>query len=198
MAPFASATDEAYRQYALGVAYEALGYGADTTEETLKYLEQAASHYNNAIDANPKEAYFTRSYESIIFRGKNAEAPLTRVQAALVQYQKQQEYAAKATSAEGGSVAGGKGGDFAAGEAAMTNASVIEMLGAGLPDEVIITSVDAAKSRALDVSPKGLIQLSQAKASKKLIQHLQAASNTTVSSQQTARKSAVKTSSTKQ
>src|SRR6185295_1902853 len=51
----ANPVEEAYRQYALGLSYEALGYGADSTETTLRYLEQAAQHYNSSLSLNPKE-----------------------------------------------------------------------------------------------------------------------------------------------
>ena len=56
----------------------------------------------------------------------------------------------------------------------MTNASVIDMLRAGLSEDVIFTSIDSAPKKAFDVTPRGLIQLAEGKASKKLIQHIQA------------------------
>ncbi len=37
--------DESYHQYAMGVAYEALGYSADDLDTSLKYLEKAAMLY---------------------------------------------------------------------------------------------------------------------------------------------------------
>ena len=51
------------------------------------------------------------------------------------------------------------------------------MLHAGLGEDVIITSIRSAPATAFDVSPKGLIQLSQAKASSNLIQTIQAAAS---------------------
>ncbi|MGH9423470.1 MAG: hypothetical protein ACRD3J_26080, partial [Thermoanaerobaculia bacterium] len=44
---------------------------------------------------------------------------------------------------------------------------------AGLPEEVITTTIDSSAHRALDASPKGLIQLSDAKASPALLRHVQ-------------------------
>jgi hypothetical protein len=174
LAPFAAATDEAYRQYALGVAYEAVGYGADDLDTTLKYLEQASVHYNNAVDAHPKEGYFTKAYESIVFRGRAAQAPLARVQSALVQYQKLKEFS-NTVAQRSTTATGAKGTDLAGDDPqAMTNASVIEMLRAGLPEDVIVTSIDSTSNNSFDVSPKGLIQLSEAKASKRVMQHIQA------------------------
>lgn len=175
--PLSKPTDEAYRQYALGVAYEALGYGADDVDTTLKYLEQASVHYNNAVETHPKESYFTKPYQAI-FGSKSAQAPIGRVQAALVQYQRFKEFADSiaARPGAGGSITGAKGGVGGAVEdGAMTNEALIEMLRAGLPEEVILTSVDTAPKTAFDVSPRGLIQLSEAKASKKILQRVQAA-----------------------
>lgn len=177
MSPLPKPLDEAYRQYALGVAYEALGYSAEEIDQTLKYLEQASEHYNNAVDANPKEGYFTKAYQGLLRSSQTAEAPLTRVQAALVQYQRIKQFDERATPERrsGTAVAGAKGLGAAAPAAdAVTNESIIDMLRAGLPEEVILTSLDSAAHTALDASPHGLIELSNAKASKKLIQRVQA------------------------
>ena len=45
---------------------------------------------------------------------------------------------------------------------AMTNADVIEMIRAGLSDNVIIGSIRQAKARKFDTSPTSLIELKQA------------------------------------
>lgn len=173
MTPLAKPVDESYRQYALGVAHEALGYGAEDADTTLKYLEQASVHYNNAVDTHPKESYFTKAYDAI-FTSKAAEAPLTRVQSALVQYQRMKEFAEATATRSAGRTTGAKGDLSAAGdEDTVTNASVVDMLRAGLSEDVIFTSINSAKKASFDVTPKGLIQLAEAKASKKLIQHIQ-------------------------
>jgi hypothetical protein len=183
MPPFAKPLDEAYRQYALGVAYEAQGYSAEDYNDTLKYLEQASTHYNNAVDTNPKEGYFTKAYQSILFSSKSAEAPIARVQAAQAQYQvlKQNNEQAAAMASGGKSAAGPSGGKSVTSSSAasvpddaLTNDGVIDMLRAGLPEEVILTSIDSAAHTAFDVTPKGLIQLADAKASKRVMQHIQA------------------------
>ncbi len=198
--PLANPLDEAYRQYALGVAYEALGYGADDTETTLKYLEQASTHYNNAVDANPKEGYFTKGYSG--FFGGTATPPITRVQEATVQYQKLKEFEDSLTAeAKGGAPAtGGKGlpisgggGTPAVASDALTNDGVVEMLRAGLPEEVILTSIDSAAHTAFDVTPKGLIQLADAKASKRVIQRIQAVATQAKSAPKTSTPARAKT-----
>lgn len=173
MPAFAKPVDESYRQYALGVAYEALGYGAEDADTTLKYLEQASVHYNNAVDTHPKENYFTKSYDAI-FTSKSAEAPLTRVQSALVQYQRMKEFTEAIATRSAGTQTGSKGDlGTAVDDDTVSNASVIDMLRAGLSEDVIFTSINSAKKTSFDVTPKGLIQLAAAKASKKLIQHIQ-------------------------
>ncbi|MGH9423796.1 MAG: hypothetical protein ACRD3J_27725, partial [Thermoanaerobaculia bacterium] len=106
--------DESYHQYAQGVAYEALAYSSDDFDAALKYLEKAATFYNDAAEANPKEVNFILSSKpsSLLGRAETAaghmvpvlaqhkgekkqpvilQAPLGRVQAALVQYQKLKE-----------------------------------------------------------------------------------------------------------
>jgi hypothetical protein len=172
--PLKNPADEAYRQYALGVAYEAQGYAAEDNDTTLKYLEQASVHYNNAVETNPKEGYFTKPYQSVIFSSRNAEAPISRVSSALVQYQKLKEFADTIAAKTPG--ARGSKGDFGApADDAVTNQSVIDMVRAGLPDDVILTSIDSSKSVAFDVTPKGLIQLADAKVGKRIIQRIQAA-----------------------
>lgn len=180
--------DEAYHQYAMGVAYEALGYSADDLDTSLKYLEKSAMLYNLAAEANPKEVNFILSSKpsSLLNRTQTTasrmipfmpqhkdekraailQAPLGRVQAALVQYQKLKEASGgrkgpsdKSTPAEAG---------------ALTNDSIIDMLRAGISEEIITTTIDSAPRRDLDVTPKGLIQLSEAKASTTLLHHIQA------------------------
>lgn len=196
--PFRNPLDEAYRQYALGVAYEALGYGAEDPDTTLKYLEQASTHYNNAVDTNPKEGYFTKPYESVLFRNTKATAPIARVQEALSQYQKLKEFAESSGGAGQQVSGGGKSMPTVArvDADALTNDSVVDMLRAGLPEEVILTSVDSAAHTAFDVTPKGLIQLADAKASKRVIQRIQAVATQAKSTPRTSTPGKAKTKKT--
>jgi len=165
--------DESYRQYALGVAYEALGYAAEEPADTLKYLEQASAYYNKALETNSGEKYFTQAYDSLL-GNKKAAAPLERVQTALANYRKiknfQEQYASLQAAAQQ-SVSGGKALDAKAD--VMDNGAVIRMVRAGLPAEVILTSIDTAASPSFDVSPLGLVALSEAQVDHKIIQRLQ-------------------------
>jgi len=186
--------EEAYRQYALGLSYEALGYGADNTETTLRYLEQAAQHYNSALSMNPKEDYFSKAYggsvlasmgksslnvlrgasgqEPIDTSRRQAQAPLQRVQTAMKKYQtliSQNEIrGAKATDV--GAKALGSGGSQPQG---MTNGDVISMIKSGVPEEIVLNAIESAGECAFNTSPAGLIELSKAKVGKEILKRIQ-------------------------
>jgi hypothetical protein len=172
--PSAKPNDESYRVYAMGVAYEALGYAAEDPVETLKYLEQASTSYNKAIEANPGEKFFAQSYGSILTH-KTATAPLSRVQEALTNYRKlkdfQDQHAAVAAAAVADDVSGGK--SLEAKAQAVDNSAVIKMTRAGLPNGVILTTIDTAPKPSFDVSPQALIALSEAQVDKAIIQRMQ-------------------------
>jgi hypothetical protein len=72
--PLPRPVDDAYRLYDVGVAYEALGYAADSDTSAIKYLQQAAIQYGKAIDQNPSEKYFLQ--------------PQRRIETALAHYSK--------------------------------------------------------------------------------------------------------------
>ncbi len=65
MAPLAKPTDDAYRFYNIGVAYEALAYQSEDKSATEKFLEKAAINYGKAIDANPGEKQFAEPQSRI-------------------------------------------------------------------------------------------------------------------------------------
>jgi len=58
MTPLPKTTDDAYRLYNIGVAYEALAYQSEDKNATEKFLEKASINYGKAIDANPGEKLF--------------------------------------------------------------------------------------------------------------------------------------------
>jgi hypothetical protein len=74
MAPYKEPRDESYRYYDLGVAYEALGYSAETAEGAKRNLEEAAADYGKAADLNPAERGFLE--------------PQNRIEIALEHYKK--------------------------------------------------------------------------------------------------------------
>lgn len=189
--------EEAYRQYALGLSYEALAYGAESNDTTLRYLEQAAQHYNSALSMNPKEDFFSKPYEGSILtsvgksslnilRGvggqapvdtsrKQAPAPLQRVQMAMKKYQTllSQNEIRSAKVAEVGAKSLGAGTSEPQG---MTNNDVIAMIKGGVPEEIVLNAIDSAEECAFNTSPTGLIELTKAKAGKEVLKRIQAKS----------------------
>jgi hypothetical protein len=195
-APFKGGEDEAYRQYALGLAYEAMSYGADDVATTLRYLERAAQHYNDAINGNPKEDYFFKPHETalavqgwhkvenIVRREdepikKVTQPPLERVQTSLAKYQTIATQQAAYEGVGGGSTAAGAKGLKTAGATAapapgeMTNKDVVDMARAGVDEDLILGAVADAAACSFDLTSKGLIELSKAKVSKIVIKALQ-------------------------
>lgn len=179
--PSPKPADDAYRQYALGTAYEALGYAADEPATTLKYLEQASVYYGKAVETNPGEKYFSQEYESLLGNllksDKKIPPPLQRVQSALVSYRRLKDFqdnyesllASKGAESAKSLDSGGGGG----GADAMDNEDVISMAEAGLEGDIILKAIDSAPRHQFDVSPQGLIGLASAKVDKKIILRIQ-------------------------
>jgi len=178
--PLAKPTDDAYRQYALGTAYEALGYAAEDPDATLRYLEKADSYYSGALDANPQEKYFSQPYKGIL-SSRVFPPPFERVQAALVGYRRLKDFKdglggaqahAQAQASESGgdkSLQGAAGG----GEGRMNNAAVIRMVQAGLGQDIVLQAIASAPHCDFDISANGLIALSEAKVGAPVIRRIQ-------------------------
>ena len=183
--PVKKSHDEAYREYARGLAYEGLGYNAETPLETMRFLEQALQYYTRAIEIKPQEEYFLEPYETsdlnipllgdfgIKRRARYAQAPLDRVRTSMLSYEEIQRF----QDEQGGAViaAGSKAvnGDASAAPAALNNEQVIEMVKAELPLDVIVHSIETCSHQAFDISPQGLIQLNRAGAKPEVIRAVQ-------------------------
>lgn len=76
MTPLPKMTDDAYRLYDIGVAYEALAYQSEDKNATEKFLEKAAINYGKAIDGDPGEKQFAD--------------PQNRIETAVAHYKKLQ------------------------------------------------------------------------------------------------------------
>jgi hypothetical protein len=155
--------DEAYRQYALAVAKEALAYANDDRKEALALLRGALAHYELAVQMNGTEELFRKGYVSLL--ASNAiGVPLSRVNDSVVRYEKwtTARPAAVEPEPEPEIVADG-----------MRNTTVIELAKAGLSDENIKLAIDGADRTAFDVTPEGLIALAKGGVSKSVIAHMQ-------------------------
>lgn len=161
--------DEAFRQYGLAVAKEALGYTTDDRREALELLRKAAAHYELAIQMNGEEELFRKGYVSLL--ASNAiGVPLARINESLARYEKwtsggSTRIASRDTEPEAPVPAAPKQG--------MRNQTVIDLAKAGLSDENIILAIDGAGRTAFDVSPEGLIALAKGGVSKSVIAHMQ-------------------------
>jgi hypothetical protein len=78
-------TEDAYRLYNTGVAYEALAYKAEDPKAAMKYLDEAAIDYGKAIDSRPGEHYFLE--------------PQRRIEEAIAHYKQLEEQGRPAHSA---------------------------------------------------------------------------------------------------
>ena len=187
MTPFPSKSDEAYRLYNIGVAYEALAYSSEDQKAAKKNLENAAINYGKAIDDKPDEKYFL--------------TPQTRIETAIAHYKTLSEqptqlastsststasagstattskssrnsttkttHASGTTTASGSSSSSGSSGGAktsaatkpAAKGPALTNDQVISLVKAGLDEENIIDTIRNAPSVDFDLSVNGEINL---------------------------------------
>lgn len=169
-------TDEAYRQYALGVAKEAMAYRAAEERETLDLLASAADHYSRATTLNPKEKLFSQGYTSL-WTGAETISPLERVRSAMIDYEKLAEYRTELTSGRTprrvASSSGAKPVSDSPAAKPLTNESIVELTTAGLPDENIILAIDGASAVEFDLSTDGLVKLAKAGVSPAVLAHMQ-------------------------
>jgi len=166
--------DEAYRQYALGAAKEAIAYATEDRKEALAMLRNAVAHYEQAISMNGSEELFRKGYVSLL--ASNAiGVPLSRVNDSVAKYEK--------WASGGGTRVASRDPEPDDPEPApppksstkqgMRNQTVIDLAKAGLSDENIMLAIDGAGQTAFDVSPDGLIALAKGGVSKSVIAHMQ-------------------------
>jgi tetratricopeptide (TPR) repeat protein len=130
-------TDDAYRLYDIGVAYEALAYAAEDEKSAMKFLDEAAINYGKAIDDKPAEKYFLE--------------PQKRIETAIAHYRELQEQRRpKVVAAE--AVSASKPAASTAQAKGLTNAQVVAMVKSGMEDDTIMQAVKAAKSASFDLS----------------------------------------------
>lgn len=85
--------EEAYRQYALGLANEAMAYQQNDPAKALEYLRTAESCYQRATLLRPEEKFFTEPYASAWTTGKQS-SPIERVAAGIRTYSRLTDYRA--------------------------------------------------------------------------------------------------------
>lgn len=168
--PMKSAKEEAYRQYALAVAKEALAYTKEDRNEALDMLRAAQSHYETAAASNPGEELFRQGYSSLLSTN-TIGAPGVRVSDSVNRY--------TAWNGSGGITRVASTTPVVASPPAkaassgMRNQTVIDLSKAGLSDDNIIMAIDAAERVDFDVTPNAIIALSKEGVSKGVIAHMQ-------------------------
>ena len=165
--------EEAYRQYALAVAKEAVAYTKEDRKEALDMLRAAASHYEVAAASNPGEELFRQGYTSLL-SVNTIGPPGVRANDSLARYNAwtgsgSVARVASTTPVVPASVVPAP----AKPSSGMRNQTVIDLAKAGLSDDNIIMAIDAAERVDFDVSPNALIALSKEGVSKGVIAHMQ-------------------------
>ena len=160
---------EAYRQYALAVAKEAVAYTADDIARATELLRESVEHYEKAIADNPNEKIFSEAHSSLFF--KDASAPLPRAQQNLVAYQAWKSGPMPAAQSQASNSQ--TPANLSPPSKTMRNQTVIEMSNAGLPDETIKMAIDSAGATQFDLSAAGLQSLARSGVTKTVIAHMQ-------------------------
>lgn len=135
----AKPTDDAYRLYDIGVAYEALAYAAEDDKSAMKFLDEAAINYGKAVDSKPAEKYFLE--------------PQRRIETAIAHYKELEEQKRPkpvetvVTTKSAGSATAAK-----AAVKALTNAQVIAMVKSGMEDDTVVQAIRGAHNANFDLS----------------------------------------------
>jgi hypothetical protein len=169
VAPNRNLKDEAYRQYSIAVAKEALAYTNEDRKESLELLRRSVEHYQQAMSMNSAEELFRKGYVSLL--ASNAVGvPMARVNDSVARYEKW-------TSGGGTGTASYEEPEpepeQPSKKSGMRNDTVIDLAKAGLSDENIKLAIDGAERTAFDVSPNALIALAKGGVSKSVIAHMQ-------------------------
>jgi hypothetical protein len=179
MPPLKDRDKEAYRQYNIGVAHEAIGYESADVGVALKYLEQAQAKYGQAIEMKPDEKYF-REPQTRIATAITSYSTLERQIASYDRVRAKPAAAARATTAaptRGSAPARNAGAKPpAAAKGSFGNAEVIDLLKSGLDEENMLAAIKDAKTVSFDLSPDGLKQLLSNKVPNRIISAMRAKS----------------------
>ena len=159
--PLNDRASDAYREFALGIANEAVAAQTDDRREALEMLRKAAEHYRTASANNPGEKLFSERYTSIF---GSASAPIDRAEASVNAYEAWASGPTKAPVSQASATTTPK---------AIRNQNIIDMTKAGLSEENILLVIDNASTTEFDTTPDGLIKLSKAGVSKNVIARMQ-------------------------
>jgi len=156
------AEDEAYRQYNLGLAYEAISYEAKTYNEQRASLFKAQEHYDKATEMNTGEKYFVEA----VARAKESVAQYKTLDTF-----RREDKGGKALADKGGSAAKPTAATavtaVAAAEASTVKplllSDVIEMHTAGVETQAIVEAIQQAPGTFDLLDKDSLIAIAKAK-----------------------------------
>ena len=126
---YAKPEDESYRQYNLGLTYEAMSYEAKSPTERRANLFKAQEYYDKATELNPKQRY----YVEVIARTRESVARYRALDAAQAEQQKKAPQNARNAAAPAPAAGAAK-----TAAKAVTVHDVIEMHGAGVDQQQIV------------------------------------------------------------
>jgi hypothetical protein len=168
VSPKRDAKQDAYREYALGIAKEGLAYASLDPKESVGLLREAVAHYEAAVKGNPREKIFAEAYSSLLSSGRSV-APLSRATASLSAFEQWTGGAAVASKKTTPSTQV----SATQNREVLTNQTLIEMAKAGLADENLILAIDSASETQFDTTPNALIALAKGGVSRTVIAHMQ-------------------------
>ena len=172
---------DAYRQYNIGVAYEAIGYDSPDVGVALNHLEKAAAQYGRAIEMKPDEKYF-REPQARIATAISSYTTLEQQIASYDRVRSKPGARPAAPSADRSSAPARNAGAkpqaaaprTAAGSGTFDNADVIDLFKSGLDEENLLAAIKDAKTVSFDLSPDGLKQLLSNKVPNRVISAMRA------------------------
>jgi hypothetical protein len=180
--PLAKKEDDAYRLYNIGVANEAMGYGAEDPKSAMKFLDEAAINYGKAVDDKPGEKYFLEPQKRIetalahyrkLEAEKNAPPPAPPAAAPPATPPPSTATASAGTKsktpasspkkspgastrrAASTTTSSGTPRPNKSGSTALTDSQVIAMVKSGIADEMVEQTVKTAKAVDFDLSSTG-------------------------------------------
>ncbi len=150
MAEFPKPADEAFRQYAIGIANEALAYQETDRGRSQDLLAKAALAYKKAIQASPDENVFQTAQN----RMANYVGPTSAVPTA----GEEPRAASRGVSPNAPADAGG-----------MTNEDVIKFAREKFSEEFLLETINGAASVDFDLSTDSLVELKRSGVSERVI-----------------------------
>jgi tetratricopeptide (TPR) repeat protein len=160
---FPKSDEEAFHQYDIGLAYEAMSYSSKSSAEQRENIFKAAEYYDKALELNPNNKYFVQT----IARARDAVARYQALDKMKLQDQKTLQ--AKNLPASQGDDAKTMGDPVQKNELKppskiVTLADVLEMRSAGVGDDQIIDYIRSASNVQFDPTDKDtMIAIAKAK-----------------------------------